>query len=102
MSDHEDARPISLRAVEPSGQQADEVEPTSRVRAALDVVDAKLHAAAGFDGIIAWMLQAERLVAATSDDEIERTRRDIRELIEKLLSLNAEVQTVTRLKRLLG
>ena len=68
----------------------------------LDVVDAKLNAAEGFDGIINWLHQAERLVAATSEDEIERTRRGIRELIEKLLSLNAEVQTIARLKRLLG
>lgn len=102
MPDREDVRPIALRPVELIRTQSDDGEPTFRLRAALDVVDAKLNAAEGFDGIIAWLHEAERLVAATSDDEIERTRRGIRELIEKLLALNAEVQTVARLKRLLG
>ena len=102
MADHEDVRPTALRPVELLRPAAEGIEPTSRLRTALDVVDAKLTAAEGFDGIITWLHQAERLVAATSDDEIERTRRGIRELIEKLLSLNAEVQTVARLKRLLG
>lgn len=100
MPDREDVRPTALRPVE-LVRPSDVAEPTSRLRSALDVVDAKLNAAEGFDGIIGWVRQAERLVAATSDDEIERTRRGIRELIEKLLSLNADVQTIVRLKRLL-
>lgn len=125
MPEREDPRPTALRPVEPlrphaddadeaararrtaldvvaSKFQADDADGTARVRAALESVESKLHAAAGFDGILAWLHQAERLVAATSDDELERTRRDIRELIEKLLTLNAKVQTVVRLKRLIS
>jgi len=102
MSEREDPRPTSLRSVEPQRLHADDGDGTARVRAALDVVQSKLHAAAGFDGILTWLHQAERLVAATSDNELERTRRDIRELIEKLLTINAKVQTVVRLKRLLS
>lgn len=102
MPDREDLRPTTLRTVDPLRPQTDEGDATLRVRAAVDAVNAKLHGPGGFDGIIAWLHQAERIVAATSDDELERTRRDIREVIEKLLALNAEVQTVARLKRLLG
>jgi len=102
MPDREDTRPIALRPVESHRPQSEDGEPTSRLRAALNVVNAKLPATEGFDGIIAWVQQAERLVADTSEDEIERTRRGIRELIEKLLALNAEVQTIARLKRMLG
>ena len=102
MPDREDTRPIALRPVEAHRSQPEDGEPTTRLRAALNVVNAKLTATEGFDGIIAWVQQAERLVAGTSEDEIERTRRGIRELIEKLLALNAEVQTVARLKRMLG
>jgi len=102
MTEREDLKLTALRSVDPARPQADEGDGTARVRAALASVESKLHAAAGFDGILAWLHQAERLVAATSDDELERTRRDIRALIEKLLTLNAKVQTVVRLKRLLG
>ena len=79
-----------------------ENDPTARLRDSWGLLDAKLHAADGVDGVVGWLKRAERIVAATSDEELERTRREIRELIEKLLDLNAQIQNIARLKHLLS
>jgi hypothetical protein len=91
----------ALRPVDPHRQQQ-EHDAIARLRAALAVLDSKLHGAHGVDGIADWFRRAERIVQVTSDEELERTRKDIRELIEKLLELNAQVQNIARLKHLLG
>ena len=83
-------------------RQNDEHDAIARLRDALSVLESKLQGAAGIDGIADWFRRAERIVAVTSDEELERTRKDIRELIEKLLELNAQVQNIARLKHLLG
>ena len=82
--------------------RAHEDEPTARLRDALSALDAKLHASDGFEGVSTVLREAERIVGATSDEEIERTRAEIRELIDRLLEINAEVQNVARLKRYLA
>jgi hypothetical protein len=102
MSERDDPRPSALRAVESPRQQSTETDTTLAARSALDVIDHRLHAVSGFDGILDWLRKTERIVAATSDAELARTRRDIRELIDRLLEVNANVQTIARLKRIVG
>lgn len=50
--------------------------------------------------MIGWLHEAEDLLQATSGAELDRTRNEIRELIDELLELNAKVQNVVRLKQL--
>ena len=101
MSERDESRPVALRTVELHRSHGDN-DPTARLRDALGLLDAKLRSAEGVDGIVSWLRRAERIVAATSGEEIERTRREIRELIEKLLALNAQIQSIARLKQLLS
>ena len=101
MPERDESRPAALRTVE-LHRPLVENDPTARLRDALGVLDAKLHAADGMGGVLGWLERAERIVAATSDEELERTRREIRELIEKLLDLNAQIQNIARLKHLLS
>ena len=89
-------RPVELH------RQDDEHQAIARLRDALSVLDSKLQGTDGVDGNAQWFRRAERLVQVTSDEELERTRKDIRELIEKLLELNAQIQSIARLKHLLG
>ena len=99
-SERDESRPAALRPVEL--HRHEDHDAVARLRDALGVLESKLHGADGIDGIADWFRRAERIVQATSDDELERTRRDIRELIEKLLELNAQVQNIARLKHLLA
>jgi hypothetical protein len=100
MAERDESRRSALRPVEIHRVHDD--EPTTRLRDALAVLDAKLHASDGFDGIAGWLRRAEQIVGATSGEEIEETRREIRELIDRLLEINADVQNVARLKRFLS
>jgi hypothetical protein len=101
MPERDESLPAVLRAVELHRSRAED-DATARLRDALGNLDGKLHTVEGVDGIVAWLKRAEQIVTATSDEELERTRREIRELIEKLLELNAQVQSVARLKHLLS
>jgi hypothetical protein len=101
MSERDESRPVALRPVELLRPHGD-LDPTARLRDTLGVLDAKLRGAEGVDGVVTWLRRAERIVAAISSEEVERTRREIRELIEKLLALNAQVQSIARLKQLLS
>jgi hypothetical protein len=101
MTERDESRPAALRAVELQRPSV-ENDPTIRLRDALALLDAKLRAADGVDGVLGWLRRAEQVVAATSHEELERTRREIRDLIEKLLDLNAQIQNIARLKHLLS
>ncbi len=100
-SERDESRPTSLRAVELHPQRGDH-DGIARLRDALAVLDSKLDGMDGIDGIAEWFRRAESIVRGTSEEEIGRTRKDIRELIEKLLELNAQVQNIARLKHLLA
>jgi hypothetical protein len=101
MPERDESRPPILRPVE-LHRPHDDGDPTASLRDALATLDSKLHATDGLEGIAEWLRQAERLIAATSLERIEATRRDIRELIDELLELNAKIQNIARLKHLLS
>jgi hypothetical protein len=100
MPERDESRPAAVRPIELHRPSADDA--TARLREALGVLDSKLPSANGVDGIVEWLRRTERIVAATSDEEIEQTRREIRALIEKLLEINAQIQNIVRLKHLLS
>jgi hypothetical protein len=95
-----------LRAVPVVKDAEAAVRSTSELEASPLAADATTAGVAdaveGFDRIGKWMDQMEEIVAGISVTGVEKTRGDIRELIEKLLRINAELQNVARLKKLLS
>jgi len=69
---------------------------------AVSALESKLNSGAGIDGLAAWLRDVEATVTALEDSELDRTRDDIRGVIDRLLGINAEIQNVVRLKKLLS
>ena len=99
MPDREESRRTSLRAV--AAASGDHDDTTAALREALGALESKLAGAGGISRVADWLRRTERVLEGVSDAQIERTRREIRELIDHLLELNAQVQTLVRLKRML-
>lgn len=92
-----------LHAVPATKDGEAEARPTRGLEASPLAPDGSAAGAVeGFDRIGRWMEQMEEIVAGISVSGVEKTRSDIRELIEKLLRINAELQNVARLKKLLS
>jgi len=89
------ARDGEVAARPASGLDASSLASDASAAGVVDTVE-------GFDRIGRWMDQMEEIVAGISVTGVEKTRSDIRELIEKLLRINAELQNVARLKKLLS
>jgi len=77
-------------------------DPTAGARRAIAEVGSKLRFSDGLDGITEWMDSVSAIVDGLSGEELDRTRAEIRSLIEQLLELNAQVQNLVRLKQLLS
>ena len=105
MPDQDDTPPASLRAVGPKPEgKADErsEDPTAALQDALTALDGKLQFPDGVDGIAGWMHDVAAAVESISTENVELTRTEIRNLIDELLELNAQVQNLVRLKQLLS
>ena len=103
MPDRDDSRPVPLRAVgdpEAARTRVPADDPVAQLGSTIDALESKLQSAEGLGGMIGWLHEAEDLLQATSGAELDRTRNEIRELIDELLELNAKVQNVVRLKQL--
>ena len=98
MPDREESKRTALRAV--SAARGADDDATAALRDALSALESKLAAAGGVLRVADWLRRTERLVDGVSDAQIERTRREIRELIDHLLEVNAQVQMLVRLKRM--
>jgi hypothetical protein len=98
MPDREESRRTALRAVAAARSENDDT--TVALREALGALESKLATAGGVTRVAEWLRRTERLLEGVSDAQIERTRREIRELIDHLLELNAQIQTLVRLKRM--
>ncbi len=77
-------------------------DPTLALRRSLEAIDAKLQRPDGWEGLSAWLDEVESILKAVDLEEIEKTRSDIRDVIDDLLEINAHVQNVLRLKQLLS
>ena len=77
-------------------------DPVADLRRELATVESKVQFADGIDGIVKRMRDVSSIIERVSDSEIERTREKIRALIDELLELNVQVQSLVRLKRLLS
>lgn len=77
-------------------------DPTLALRRSLEAIEAKLQRPDGWEGLSAWLDQVEAALKAVDAGEIDRTRGEIRQLIDDLLAINADVQNVLRLKQLLS
>ncbi len=75
-------------------------DPTVALRRSLEAIDAKLQRPDGWEGLSAWLDDVESALKAVDLDELEKTRSDIRDVIDELLEINAHVQNVLRLKQL--
>jgi hypothetical protein len=62
----------------------------------------KLESAQGVSELADWLREVEQIVSAIEGTQVGETRSEIREVINKLLQINAEVQNVLRLKKLLS
>ena len=98
MPDREESKRTALRAV--SAARGADGDATAALREALSTLESKLATAGGVSRVADWLRRTERVVEGVSDAQIERSRREIRELIDHLLELNAQVQTLVRLKRM--
>jgi len=81
---------------------AEEEDPTKDLRAALELLESKLEAADGVSGLSEWLRDVEVAITAIPNQQVSRTCDDIKALIHHLLSLNAQIQNLMRLKRLLA
>jgi hypothetical protein len=80
-----------------------EVESTVGIASSkLSALESKLESAEGVSGLATWLREVEEMVSAIKAQEIGDTRNEIREVIDKLLQINAEVQNLLRLKKLLS
>ncbi|RMD84289.1 MAG: hypothetical protein D6815_04535 [Candidatus Dadabacteria bacterium] len=77
-------------------------DPAATLRRSLEELEAKLGRPDGWEGLSAWLDQVEQALAAIDTARIDATRSEIRLLIDELLDLNARVQNLLRLKRLLS
>jgi hypothetical protein len=68
----------------------------------LTALGTKLESAQGVAELADWLREVEQIVAAIEETQVGETRSEIREVINKLLQINAEVQNVLRLKKLLS
>lgn len=68
----------------------------------LSALESKLASAEGVSGLATWLREVEQMVSAIEAREIGDTRNEIRAVIDKLLEINAEVQNLLRLKKLLS
>ena len=68
----------------------------------LAALGTKLESAQGVSELADWLREVEQIVSAIEGTQVGETRSEIREVINKLLQINAEVQNVLRLKKLLS
>jgi hypothetical protein len=94
--DEVDETPVPAAPPEPRGDVIDELED------AVTSLEAKLASGEGIDGLAGWLREVEAAVTALNDAELDTTRDDLRSLIDRLLGINAEIQNVVRLKKLLS
>ncbi len=69
---------------------------------AIASLEDKLSSGAGIDGLAHWLREVESAVTALENSGLDQTRDDIRSVIDRLLGINAEIQNVVRLKKLLS
>ncbi len=101
MPSRDDDKPLqSLAAASDGDRHAD--ESTARLRQSLEAIESKLQRPDGWQGLANWLDEVEEALTAIDDSSLEKTRGDIRRLIDELLELNAHVQNVLRLKQLLS
>lgn len=103
MANHDGSDDRPLRAVDgvSNGPPAAD-DPTARLREALHSLDAKIGSPDGSTDLGRWLQEVEEVVAGIQTREIETTREEIRDMIDQLLELNAQVQNLVRLKQLLS
>ncbi len=99
-SDDHKQDPPNLVRLETS--QATEEDPCEDLREALTVLESKLQSAEGPTDLAQWLREVETAVAALPGRQVSHTCDEIKELIHHLLSLNAQVQNLMRLKQLLA
>jgi hypothetical protein len=84
------------------GDRAHDDPAVEQLDRALVSLEAKLGGQDGIEGLAQWLREVEATVAALRDADLDRTRDDIRSVIDRLLSVNAEIQDIVRLKKLLS
>jgi hypothetical protein len=91
----------SLDQAQPSETERDE-DGVDGLESAVAALESKLDSGAGIDGLAAWLREVEATLKALEDSDLDTTRDDIRGVIDRLLGINAEIQNVVRLKKLLS
>ena len=97
--DHLDETEAPAPAAQPAEPRADAID---ELEEAVTSLEAKLASGEGLDGLANWLREVEATVTALKDPELDTTRDDIRSVIDRLLGINAEIQNVVRLKKLLS
>ena len=75
---------------------------TANLAGALEALDAKLPDAEGLDNLSNWIVKIESLLSNIEASDLDRTCGEIKTVIEKLLSVRAEVEKLNRLKKILA
>lgn len=91
----------SLVQTQPSEAKRDE-DSVDGLENAVAALESKLNSGAGIDGLADWLREVEATLKALEDSDLDTTRDDIRGVIDRLLGINAEIQNVVRLKKLLS
>jgi hypothetical protein len=91
-----------VAAPDKAKQVDDADESLEKLEDAIASLEAKLASGAGIDGLANWLREVEATVTALEDSGLDQTRDEIRGVINRLLGINAEIQNVVRLKKLLS
>lgn len=83
-------------------EHAESPDAVADLESSLSLLDEKLGSNAGVEGLAVWLREIEETIAALEDGGLDRARGDIRTVIDDLLGINAELQNVVRLKKLLS
>ena len=102
MAAGDDSTRVEISGGGAPGAAPDPADAQEALRRDLEALETKLQTADGISGLADWLGEVEAVIGAIPDRDLDGTRGEIREVIDKLLQINAEVQNLVRLKKLLA
>ncbi len=83
------------------GAPAPATAESTSLASSLRVLEEKLAASDGIEPLVSLLREVETLLAQVPQDSLSSSRDEIRAVIDRLLSINGELQNIARLKKLL-
>ena len=75
---------------------------TAGLEQALGALESKMQSSEGLESLAAWLHEVDEAIASIERSDLDRTCEEIKSLIDQLLGINAHIQNLKRLKKLLA